>query len=183
MGKVFRFPDRRGSVLMRLEEVIARLPEPRISDINWNAVARDLGYDYAAQQAEHDRRWAQTQARMAMAVLLGAMVGIILGGLVVLTRAADNGQWNDLPPNVRQWFQSPRIQPCCSLADGTRTDWEIKDGGYWVPVPWHPQGREYWERVPDGVVITDAGNPVGVALIWYNIGGMSIRCFVPGGGV
>jgi hypothetical protein len=137
------------------------------------------GYDYAKHQAKHDEMWGRTKVALMIFVLGVAFIA----GIITAASGADNGQWKDLAPEVRKWFQSPRIAPCCSLADGTRTDWDIKDGGYYVPVPWHPQGREYWERVPDGVVIHDAGNPVGVALIWYNVGGQSIRCFVPGGGV
>src|SRR5260370_22534817 len=157
--------------------IISRLPEPRASDIDHEALARELtGYDYAAHQRRHDEMWG----RIKVALMIFVLGVAFIAGVITAARRADNGQWKDLPPSVREWFQSPKIKPCCALADGTRTEWEIKDGGYYGPVPWHPPGHEYWERVPDNAIITSEGNPVGQALIWY--GPNFIRCFVPGGG-
>ncbi len=119
--------------------------------------------------------------KFLVAVIFFASLVIFVASMIDMAHGADNGQWKDLPPDVRQWFNRPKISECCALSDGTRTDWEIKPDGYYVPVPWHPQGHEYWVRVPDNAVITSEGNPVGQALIWY--GPNSIRCFVPGGGV
>lgn len=105
---------------------------------------------------------------------------------VVFTVPVDgknNGQWDNAPPSVKEWFHRDTIQKCCSDADGVTTDWEIRNGGYYVPVPWNPKGEEHWERVPDNAIIFNEGNPVGKALIWFNIEGKSIRCFIPGEGV
>ena len=95
----------------------------------------------------------------------------------------NNGKWDNLPQSVKDWFHRQKIQACCSEADGDTTDFEIKSDGYYVPVPWNPQGEEYWEHVPDSAIIYSEGNPIGQALIWFNIGGRSIRCFIPCGGV
>ena len=106
----------------------------------------------------------------------------------------DNGQFGDAPANVRAWFKSvrsPRGVPCCDIADGHRTDYDIRGDGYWIPNPAKP-GE--WVQVPPEAVIYDAGNPVGEAVVWYVINyaedgrglyspGLYIRCFVPGSGV
>lgn len=98
--------------------------------------------------------------------------------------AVDNGQYGDVPDNVRSWFKSvrsPRGVPCCDMSDGHRTTWRSGPaGGYEVPI------EDQWVSVPPEAIIYDAGNPVGEAVVWYVKQGATvfyIRCFVPGGGV
>jgi hypothetical protein len=93
-------------------------------------------------------------------------------------QAVDRGQFEDVPDDIRNWFKGVTSQagvPCCDIADGHRTDYEVRAGAYWVPV----DGT--WWRVPDQAVIRDAGNPLGEAIVWYvNFrGSIEIRCFVP----
>src|SRR3954451_19074317 len=95
--------------------------------------------------------------------------------------AFDQGQYSSVPDNVRAWFKSvrsPKGVPCCDVADGHRTDYDIRNDGYWVPI----EGQ--WQVVPEEAVVHDAGNPVGEAIVWYTQynGKTFIRCFVPGGG-
>jgi hypothetical protein len=95
--------------------------------------------------------------------------------------ATDQGQFENVPDNLRSWFKSvksPKGVPCCDISDGHRTDYDMRDGAYWVPI----EGQ--WMQVPDGAVILDAGNPVGEAIVWYvhHRGSIVISCFVPGGG-
>jgi len=98
--------------------------------------------------------------------------------------AFDNGQYGDLPANIRQWFKSVRSPhgiPCCDIADGHRTTWRGgKSGGYEVPID------GVWIPVPPEAIVHDAGNPTGEAIVWYIKSGPDIfyiRCFVPGDGV
>ena len=114
-------------------------------------------------------------------------------GVLISTAAAafDNGQWNDVPDDVRSWFKSvlsPSGVHCCDIADGHRTDWEVRPAGYFIPNPMDPTGE--WIPVPPGAVVHNAGNPVGEAIVWWNQVitdedqiGIFIRCFVPGDGV
>jgi hypothetical protein len=95
--------------------------------------------------------------------------------------AADQGQFENVPDNIRSWFKSvksPKGVPCCDISDGHRTDYDMREGSYWVPI----EGE--WRQVPEGAVIRDAGNPVGEAIVWYvhHRGSIVISCFVPGGG-
>jgi hypothetical protein len=95
--------------------------------------------------------------------------------------ATDQGQFNDVPANVRAWFKSvtsPRGVPCCDIADGHRTDYDMRSGAYWVPI------EGIWTEVPAEAVIYHAGNPVGEAVVWYvkRRDNVFIRCFVPGDG-
>lgn len=97
--------------------------------------------------------------------------------------ATDQGQYANVPENIRSWFksvQSPKGVPCCDIADGHRTTWRGgKDGGYEVPI----DGE--WLAVPSEAIVYNAGNPVGEAIVWYTkySGKIFIRCFVPGDGV
>ena len=121
-----------------------------------------------------------------------AVTLVLAVGALLSTAAAafDNGQWNDVPDQVRSWFKSLRSPSgihCCDVADGHRTDWEIRSTGYYIPNPIDPTGE--WIPVPPSAVVRNAGNPVGEAIVWWNMvaidedqTGVFIRCFVPGDG-
>ena len=117
---------------------------------------------------------------------------LVLISICVLSlpvRAFDNGQYADVPNDVRSWFKgvrSPRGVPCCDIADGHRTTWKGDEAGrYWVPI------NGQWVEVPEEAVVYNAGNPFGEAVVWYTgypndenyLKGIFIRCFVPGNGV
>ena len=65
------------------------------------------------------------------------------------------------------------------MADGHRTDYDMRQDAYWVPI----DGK--WMPVPSEAVVPNADNPTGDAVVWYSKYGerVVIRCFVPGGGV
>ena len=98
-----------------------------------------------------------------------------------LTGAAfgfDSGQYENVPPEIRAWFKSvmaPNGVPCCDISDGHRTEYDVRNGTYWVPI----EGE--WMAVPERAVIRDRGNPVGQAVVWYvrHRGAIVISCFVP----
>jgi hypothetical protein len=95
-----------------------------------------------------------------------------------VARAVDRGQFSDVPDDVRAWFKAviaPNGVPCCDISDGHRTDYEVRNGAYWVPI----EGT--WMPVPTHAVIRDRGNPVGEAVVWYvhHRGSIIISCFVP----
>lgn len=98
----------------------------------------------------------------------------------------DNGQWDDVPGPVRDWFKSvrsPNGVPCCDISDGHPTQYDIRPDGYWIP---DPMDTSRWIPVPSDIVIHGVGNPVGEAIIWWVMlgnGTAHLRCFVPGGGV
>jgi hypothetical protein len=96
----------------------------------------------------------------------------------------DREEFKNVPPHIRQWFEqarSPEGTPCCSYADGHRTQYETRGDQYWVPI----SGE--WQAVPPEAVIRDQGNPIGEAVVWYAPvirrgkwdGTWKIICFVP----
>jgi hypothetical protein len=105
----------------------------------------------------------------------------LLASLSTLTGAAfafDNGQYENVPPEIRSWFKgmvSPNGIPCCDIADGHRTEYDFHNGSYWVPI----EGQ--WMPVPERAVVRDRGNPIGQAVVWYAHRGSDIviNCFVP----
>ena len=106
---------------------------------------------------------------------------VLLACLSVLASAAlafDNGQYDNVAPDIRAWFKSvmaPNGVPCCDISDGHRTTYDVRKGAYWVPI----EGE--WMIVPERAVIRDRGNPVGEAVVWYvhHRGSIIISCFVP----
>jgi len=118
-----------------------------------------------------------------MHIIVRGLLIAALSSLPYAAAAFDNGQYNNVPDNVRSWFKSvrsPHGVPCCDIADGHRTDYDVRSDGYWVPI----EGK--WQHVPPESIVYSAGNPVGEAVVWYVQQGSNsyyIRCFVPGGGV
>lgn len=118
---------------------------------------------------------------------------VILIALVVRPAlAADNGQFENVPDNIRSWFKSvrsPNGVPCCDIADGHHTTWRAtSDGSYEAPIrnPEDPEGSDHWYTVPPEAIVYNQGNPNEDAIVWYVRQGTNvyfIRCFVPGGGV
>jgi hypothetical protein len=99
--------------------------------------------------------------------------------------ARDNGQYNNVSPEIRPWFQdqkSPKTGGlCCSEADGNEAQEDIQNGHYWTT--W-PAVAPVWYPVPDEVVI-NGPNKVGRPVVWtyWENGAVRIRCYSPGGGV
>src|SRR6266516_8048575 len=51
--------------------------------------------------------------------------------------AFDNGQYENVPADIRAWFKSviaPSGVPCCDISDGHRTEYDFREGAYWVPI-------------------------------------------------
>ena len=128
-----------------------------------------------------------------MRIITRGMFIAALSSLPFAAAAFDDGQYNNVPDNIRSWFKSVRSPhgiPCCDMSDGHRTAYDMRsciareDGRsplcYWVPI----EGE--WRQVPPEAIVYNAGNPVGEAVVWYVQQGANsfhIRCFVPGGGV
>jgi len=106
--------------------------------------------------------------RLAQVVLLACLSALTSAAL-----AFDNGQYDNVPADIRAWFKNG--VPCCDISDGHRTEYDFRDGAYWVPI----EGE--WMAVPERAIIRDRGNPVGQAVVWYvrHSGHIIISCFVP----
>ena len=110
--------------------------------------------------------------------LTQALLLVCAAALTSTALAFDNGQYEDVPPHIRSWFKNvlaPNGVPCCDISDGHRTEYDERNGAYWVPI----EGE--WMMVPERAVIRDVGNPVGEAVVWYvhHRGAIIISCFVP----
>jgi hypothetical protein len=69
-------------------------------------------------------------------VRLAATAALVLM-VVGSAQAVDRGQFGDVPDDVKAWFKrqrSPTGVPCCDVADGHRTAYDIRNGAYWVPI-------------------------------------------------
>jgi hypothetical protein len=109
-----------------------------------------------------------------------AQIGLLAcsSALASAAVAFDNGQYENVPVDIRAWFKgviAPNGVPCCDISDGHRTEYDFREGAYWVPI----EGQ--WMAVPQRAIIRDRGNPVGEAVVWYvhHRGSIVISCFVP----
>jgi hypothetical protein len=126
-----------------------------------------------------------TLARAFLAIAIAA-VSILTGQVM----ARDDGQWNDRPASVRQWFQS-LMQPdrpemsCCGEADAFEADTFETDGDHYVAIITNGRGL-----LPEGIRIPvpnakmkwDAGNPTGHGIIFIGRN-KQVYCYVAPGGV
>jgi hypothetical protein len=109
--------------------------------------------------------------------------------LVVLAHPRElyPGQYSQVDPDKRKWYRnqtSPSGYNCCSEADGTDVDEDIRDGEYWVrwdkSVAIHPE-TSGWMKVPAAVIIPGP-NRYG-PIVWWAYSedaGLSIRCYSRG---
>jgi hypothetical protein len=115
------------------------------------------------------------------------LAGGLLIALTIISPTAfgrDDGRYANSP--LKRWFDSLMSGKglCCSMSDGVTLDdddVETRDGHY--RVRW---GKHGWVDVPDSALITQP-NLYGRAMVWpesltETLGGVGIRCFIPGTG-
>ena len=112
-----------------------------------------------------------------MRALLLVLPLTVTAALTSAALAFDHGRYDDMPADIRVWFRNvlaPNGLPCCDISDGHRTDYDMRNGAYRVPI----DGT--WMVVPERAVIRGARNPVGEAVVWYvrQGGSIVISCFV-----
>jgi hypothetical protein len=113
------------------------------------------------------------------------------------TTATWKPEYAQMDPALRQWFNSQKNPttsvPCCSVADGTYAEEDIRGERYWTKFLAHNVGTgedvsSGWMEVPEDTIIRNS-NRNGAPVVWYYFMTTSegsklyIRCFVPGGGV
>jgi hypothetical protein len=110
--------------------------------------------------------------------------------LSVPASARDNGQWQNQPQPVRQWFQR-LMQPdnpvvsCCGEADAFEADTFEVQGDHYIAIITDGKGT-----IPNGTRIPvpnrkmkwDEGNPSGHGIIFIGSSGQ-VYCYVTPGGV
>ena len=109
----------------------------------------------AARRCTDDKR-LETSALSRTGAALSVGFALMLTALAAhLGHARDRGQFGNVNPDLKAWFESLKSGkgPCCSDADGTAisdADWESGNGHYRVRV----EGQ--WVEVPDEAVITES---------------------------
>jgi hypothetical protein len=124
------------------------------------------------------------------ALLILILTPIVVATCITTAKARDDGQWADVPENVRQWFQSlkqpdhPR-QSCCGEADAFEADSFEVEGDHYVAIITNGKGA-----IPSGTRIPvpnqkmkwDAGNPTGHGIIFIGPR-QQVYCYVTPGGL
>lgn len=112
------------------------------------------------------------------------LIVLVLFLIPLQTVAHDNGQYNSIPQETRDWVNSLKNDKgvgCCATADGIppqEIEYDTIKDHYRVKI----EGE--WHDVPDMAVIKEP-NKLGYAVVWfYKIGiDVYIRCFLPGAGI
>ena len=117
-------------------------------------------------------------------------IAIAFALLTLPAAARDNGQWENQPAFLRQWFQKLMqpdnpYQSCCGEADAFEADNFEVSGDQYVAIITNGKGV-----IPDGTRIPvpnhkmkwDEGNPTGHGIIFIGINGQ-VFCYVTPGGV
>ena len=149
---------------------------------NWIDSGGDAPRSFADDDEENGGlEYPQGRATRLKTTLTIGFAVLLLGLASQLGHARDRGQFANANPELRAWFNGLKSGkgPCCSDADGTAVsdvDWESGDGHYRVRI----DGE--WVVVPDNAVINEP-NRVGRTMVWPirdGVGGLYIRCFMPG---
>jgi hypothetical protein len=115
---------------------------------------------------------------------------IVLGHAAPNALARNNGQWENSPAHIRQWFQGLRqpdnpIVSCCGEADAYEADLFEIDKDRYVAIITDgkgeiPNGTKI--PVPNNKIKWDEGNPAGHGIIFIGVQGQ-VYCYVVPGGV
>lgn len=155
----------------------------------------------AHAESRTSRRLPEKSERNIKRRELGAIVAaFLLGALVLPAIGRDNGNWETIPQNVRDWFaklmqpDNPKVS-CCGEADAYWADRYRIDGNQYVAIITDDRSTIYDEYigritrsvgteilVPNRKVKWDAGNPTGHGIVFLSTGG-SVICYLPPGGV
>lgn len=135
-----------------------------------------------------------------IAILAAILPWLVIGIAVFLMRPAYprelyEGQYAQLDPGIRRWFRnqtSPKTGGnCCSEADGTYAEEDIRGGHYWTRFIARSANADDgeiveratdWIEVPDDVVIHNPNRNGQPVAWWYWENGFKVRCYAPGGG-
>jgi hypothetical protein len=137
--------------------------------------------------------------KVALSLIFAAIVAIVvLWAFGVNARTLYPGQWAQVDPEERRWFNNQHVtagpykgSSCCSLADGTYAEEDIRGDHYWARFSYSYAGKDYdsgWMEMPDDSVIHDP-NRHGRTTVWYGVDDdagdahVFIRCFAPGAGI
>jgi hypothetical protein len=110
--------------------------------------------------------------------------------LVTNAWGRDFGQWENVPPEIRSWFQglrqpdNPKIS-CCGEADAYEADIFEVDAGQYVAIITNGKGEVPNKTkipVPNNKIKWDAGNPTGHGIIFLGIQSQ-VFCYIAPGGV
>ena len=115
---------------------------------------------------------------------------LALGALTLPAAARDNGQWENQPTHLRQWFQrlmqpDNPVMSCCGEADAFEADsFEVQDDQYVAIITNGkgviPEGTKI--PVPNNKLKWDDGNPTGHGIIFIGNAGQ-VYCYVTPGGI
>jgi len=117
--------------------------------------------------------------------MIRVTLGLLLTLFLVPAFARDNGQYADVAPEIRKWFDGltdSKGSGCCSTADGLRLKTDALDPEWECLVKkCRVKISGEWYDVPDDALL-QVPNRVGYAVVWYVFenGKLVVRCFLRG---
>ena len=144
----------------------------------------------------------------ALAMFWCAVLALIAwGGMMMVAGKSSGGalgeRWaaeQGLSDQEKQWFRRQVVPDgaakggtCCSEADGTYAEEDIRDGHYWTKFTYkkwnygisgYVDAQSDWMPVPDEVILSE--NHHGAPVVWWwipNGQDVKIRCYARGAGI
>jgi hypothetical protein len=134
-----------------------------------------------------------------IAVVIAVAVAMFLLTLGMRAHAHWRPEYAQMNPLEQQWWKDQHNPTtkinCCSNADGTYAEEDIRDGHYWTKFKYRVSGdsgaevekTSDWMEVPTDTILDTTPNIHGAPAVWWGVnyptGGTPtpfIRCFAPG---
>lgn len=121
-------------------------------------------------------------------IIAGIFICIFwLVSLVVAFPRNLNGQYDNVDPAIRAWYQNAQLMPaaaarlgwtsCCAHSDVVQTKFRVNrrtSGDEW----WWLDSANQWQRIPDDIIHWDESAPDGQPTLFAV--GLTPTCFYPG---
>ena len=106
----------------------------------------------------------------------------------MIVSGRDNGQWGNVDPAIRQWYETRELTPeaqkrigyksCCAHADVVKTQFRVsRDNDLWF---WQLNGE--WVEIPPDIIWWDQHAPSGEPVL-FAVGGKPVCFFPPDAGI
>ncbi len=137
--------------------------------------------------------------RLTLIWLSAALLGFIFYVFVGEAMARWRPEYAQMDPREQQWWSNQRNpvtkKPCCSYADGTYAEEDIRDGHYWTRFKYRVteagineiEKTSDWMEVPADTLLDTVPNIHGAPAVWWGVSYRAgktpipfIWCYAPG---
>ena len=109
----------------------------------------------------------------------------------MIVSGRDNGQWGNVDPAIRQWYETRELTPaaqkrlhyvsCCAHADVVKTQFRVEAGSAIDQWFWLTDAGS-WSEVPTDIIHWHQHSPTGEPVL-FAVGGRPVCFFPPDAGI